>query len=210
MSTNRVHRWRTEQPAAAGVYFNRYKVGQKWIERAIRVQRDISQGLEASDEGDQRLQANAEKMVGVLLSGNESGIEAPKPLCELGGQWMGPFEQESDCERLITAKRLRASRRAKADAPPWRDVLGYRERLGEKQLVFWTRFGVTQSAGSRYETSNRPMPASLEMLIAAYNMGLLTEDSMERMRQAVTGTPKPRRRKAALETTERSTIGAPG
>ena len=199
MSTTRVHRWRTALPTVAGVYFHRCKVGQTWIERAFRVERELVHGP-----------ANAEKMTGVLIGGNESDTKASKPVFELGGQWMGPFEQESDCERLVTAKRLRAIRRSKADAPPWRDVLGYRERLGEKQLVFWTRFGVTQSAGSRYETSNRPMPASLEMLIAAYNMGLLTEDSMERMRQAVTGTPKPRRRRAVLETIERSTVAASG
>jgi len=201
MTTKRVRRWRTAMPATPGMYLNRYAVGDTWIERAFRVQ---SVGSAHGTNGTANGHDASEDLTGILLGGSDPGDEVDKPLSEWGGQWMGPFEHQAECDRLTTAKRRSASRKAKASAPPWRNVLGYREKLGEKQLVFWTRFGVSQSAGSRYETSNRPMPAPLEMLIAAYDMGLLTEESMEMMRQAVTGTPKPRRRRMSVETADSS------
>jgi DNA-binding transcriptional regulator YiaG len=40
-----------------------------------------------------------------------------------------------------------------------------RKRLGLKQDAFWNRLGVTQSAGSRYETQSRALPHTIGMLI---------------------------------------------
>ena len=40
-----------------------------------------------------------------------------------------------------------------------------RQHLGMKQDEFWSRVGVTQSAGSRYETGSRRLPVPLQMLI---------------------------------------------
>lgn len=40
-----------------------------------------------------------------------------------------------------------------------------RERLGEGQWQFWSRLGVTQSGGSRYETGRR-IPRPIQILLA--------------------------------------------
>jgi len=40
-----------------------------------------------------------------------------------------------------------------------------RQQLGLRQDEFWSRVGVTQSAGSRYETGSRRLPVPLQMLI---------------------------------------------
>lgn len=40
-----------------------------------------------------------------------------------------------------------------------------RQQLGLRQDQFWSRVGVTQSAGSRYETGSRRLPVPLQMLI---------------------------------------------
>jgi transcriptional regulator with XRE-family HTH domain len=40
-----------------------------------------------------------------------------------------------------------------------------RVKLGFRQNEFWPRVGVTQSAGSRYETGSRRLSAPLRMLI---------------------------------------------
>lgn len=40
-----------------------------------------------------------------------------------------------------------------------------REKLGFTQEEFWSRLGVTQSAGSRYETSSRGLPTPMKKLI---------------------------------------------
>ena len=46
---------------------------------------------------------------------------------------------------------------AKASTNPLKDIKAYRLSRGENQTQFWTRFGVTQSGGSRYE-SGRELP----------------------------------------------------
>ena len=43
------------------------------------------------------------------------------------------------------------------------DLKAYRTKQGMIQAPFWSRFGVTQSGGSRYE-SGRDMPDPLKML----------------------------------------------
>lgn len=45
------------------------------------------------------------------------------------------------------------------------DPLALRVAEGQTQAIFWRRFGVTQSGGSRYE-AGRPMPKPLRMLLA--------------------------------------------
>jgi transcriptional regulator with XRE-family HTH domain len=45
------------------------------------------------------------------------------------------------------------------------NVRKLRQRAGLNQQAFWSRVGVTQSAGSRYETHNRRLPVPLQMLI---------------------------------------------
>lgn len=45
----------------------------------------------------------------------------------------------------------------------------------ESQEKFWSRFGVTQSSGSRFE-AGVPLPAPLAILIRLYSNGKLTDD----------------------------------
>ena len=56
-----------------------------------------------------------------------------------------------------------------------------RLQLGLRQDEFWSRVGVTQSAGSRYETGSRRLPVPLQMLIElAYGSQSLT--ALKRLR----------------------------
>jgi transcriptional regulator with XRE-family HTH domain len=56
-----------------------------------------------------------------------------------------------------------------------------RIKLGLRQDQFWSRVGVTQSAGSRYETGSRRLPVPLQMLIElAY--GSKSNDALKRLR----------------------------
>jgi len=73
---------------------------------------------------------------------------------------------------------------AKAPKSPLKDLRAYRESLGENQTTFWNRFGVTQSAGSRYE-SGREMPAPLAILLLAFAEGLLDDVAIEKLRKKV-------------------------
>lgn len=49
--------------------------------------------------------------------------------------------------------------------PSTKDLRTLRKRLGLSQTEFWTKIGVTQSAGSRYE-AGREMPAPTKTLVA--------------------------------------------
>jgi DNA-binding transcriptional regulator YiaG len=73
---------------------------------------------------------------------------------------------------------------AKAPTNPLKDIKAYRLSRGENQTQFWTRFGVTQSGGSRYE-SGRELPTSVAMLVLAYAEGLLDEKSLEKLLRKV-------------------------
>lgn len=73
---------------------------------------------------------------------------------------------------------------AKAPTNPLKDIKAYRLSRGENQTQFWTRFGVTQSGGSRYE-SGRELPTPLAMLVLAFAAGLLDEKSLEKLRRKV-------------------------
>ncbi len=55
-----------------------------------------------------------------------------------------------------------------------------RRKSGENQSVFWRRFGVTQSGGSRYE-SGRNMPGPLKLLMKALLSGALTIEQLEKL-----------------------------
>ena len=64
------------------------------------------------------------------------------------------------------------------------DLQAYRQAHGENQAIFWRRFGVTQSGGSRYE-SGREVPPPTQLLLALFDMGALTEDVLEKARKAI-------------------------
>lgn len=71
-----------------------------------------------------------------------------------------------------------------------KDPLSYRKVLGESQGIFWQRFGVTQSGGSRYE-SGRTIPRPVRMLMALYAIGTLSDEDLR-----IAAGAKPKRGRA--------------
>ena len=67
---------------------------------------------------------------------------------------------------------------------PLTDLRAYRASRNENQTEFWGRFGVTQSAGSRYE-SGRELPAPTAMLVLAFADGRLDDAALEKLRKRV-------------------------
>ena len=63
------------------------------------------------------------------------------------------------------------------------DLASYRKTLGENQSAFWSRFGVTQSGGSRYE-SGRALPKPVAVLLIAFVDGLLDDGALRRLVKA--------------------------
>lgn len=60
----------------------------------------------------------------------------------------------------------------------------YRKKLGLNQHAFWSRFGVTQSGGSRYE-SGRKLPQPIALLFALRETGKLTDADLEAAAKAI-------------------------
>jgi len=54
----------------------------------------------------------------------------------------------------------------------------FRNKLALNQGEFWSRYGVTQSGGSRYE-SGRNIPAPLKMLVRLHLSGLISDDELK-------------------------------
>jgi transcriptional regulator with XRE-family HTH domain len=73
---------------------------------------------------------------------------------------------------------------AKKPTNPLKGLKAYRHSRGKSQTQFWTRFGVTQSGGSRYE-SGRDLPTPVAMLVLAHSEGMLDEKSVEERRRKV-------------------------
>lgn len=83
-----------------------------------------------------------------------------------------------------------APRKTKVPKLNLNDVVSYRKALGENQSMFWTRFGVTQSGGSRYE-SGRNMPKPVRMLATLFASGKVTDEDL-----LVAAGGKPKKSKA--------------
>ncbi len=60
-----------------------------------------------------------------------------------------------------------------------------RKASGMNQTEFWKRFGVTQSAGSRYE-SGRSLPRPLRVLMQARIDGAIDEATLARLLKKAT------------------------
>jgi hypothetical protein len=72
-------------------------------------------------------------------------------------------------------------------------IQAYRRRIKESQKVFWSRFGVTQSRGSRFELgANIPKPVML--LLRLYFSERITDADIS----SVTQKPAPAHRPAAF------------
>ena len=72
---------------------------------------------------------------------------------------------------------------SKASTRAFSDLAAYRKSLGENQSEFWSRFGVTQSGGSRYE-SGRALPKPVAVLLIAFVDGLLDDGALRRLVKA--------------------------
>lgn len=59
-----------------------------------------------------------------------------------------------------------------------------RKAAGVNQTTFWTLFGATQSGGSRYETG-RAIPGPMQLLMALYAAGKLTDEDILGAQQAL-------------------------
>jgi hypothetical protein len=53
----------------------------------------------------------------------------------------------------------------------------YRKSLRESQYCFWSRFGVTQSRGSRFEMGTT-IPQPVAILLQLYFDGIITDDHL--------------------------------
>ncbi|MCX7170423.1 MAG: hypothetical protein NTY41_09060 [Proteobacteria bacterium] len=58
------------------------------------------------------------------------------------------------------------------------DLADFRNKLGLNQSDFWSRYGVTQSGGSRYE-AGRNIPAPLKLLLRLHLSGVITDEALQ-------------------------------
>lgn len=56
----------------------------------------------------------------------------------------------------------------------------YRKKIRESQIRFWSRFGVTQSRGSRFEKGTE-IPPPVAILLELYFKGVLTDKDLGQM-----------------------------
>ncbi|MDD5176313.1 MAG: hypothetical protein PHQ05_07840 [Sterolibacterium sp.] len=59
-----------------------------------------------------------------------------------------------------------------------KDLAEFRNKLGLNQRDFWSRYGVTQSGGSRYE-SGRNMPEPLRILVRLHISGVISDEVLK-------------------------------
>lgn len=91
------------------------------------------------------------------------------------------------------------------------NLRAYRAKeLKQNQGAFWSRWGLTQAAGSRYETSadNRRLPVPIAMLIAFYALGYISDDDCQAVLSALAPLDVTRQRKprAAAGSTARPAL----
>ncbi len=60
------------------------------------------------------------------------------------------------------------------------DLKEYRKSLRETQFFFWSRFGVTQSRGSRFEMGAE-IPSPVAILLKLYMEGIITDKDLSGM-----------------------------
>lgn len=54
----------------------------------------------------------------------------------------------------------------------------FRNKQGLNQSAFWSRYGVTQSGGSRYE-AGRALPAPLKILLRLHLSGIIRDEALQ-------------------------------
>lgn len=60
-----------------------------------------------------------------------------------------------------------------------------RKRMGHSQRGFWPLFGVTQTAGCRYEKDGREVPTPVLMLVLGYGEGVISRAMLSDLRELV-------------------------
>jgi DNA-binding transcriptional regulator YiaG len=65
----------------------------------------------------------------------------------------------------------------------WKNLEKIRKSRSESQEVFWSRFGISQSGGSRYE-SGREIPAPTAILLALWLTGAVDDEALDKARKA--------------------------
>lgn len=65
-----------------------------------------------------------------------------------------------------------------------KNLADYRRTQGLNQSAFWSRYGVTQSGGSRYE-SGRDLPTPVAILVWLRETGRLSDADLEAARKGV-------------------------
>jgi predicted transcriptional regulator len=58
------------------------------------------------------------------------------------------------------------------------NLADFRNKLGLNQSEFWSRYGVTQSGGSRYEAERR-MPGLLKILVRLHLSGVISDEDLK-------------------------------
>lgn len=58
-------------------------------------------------------------------------------------------------------------------------LLKYRKEIRESQGLFWARFGVTQSRGSRFEKGASEIPTPVAILLGLYFNGVVTDSDLK-------------------------------
>lgn len=73
---------------------------------------------------------------------------------------------------------------ATKNSKPLADLTAYRKSRLENQSEFWSRFGVTQSGGSRYE-SGRGLPKPVALLVQAFADGLIDDAALAKLKKKI-------------------------
>ena len=65
-----------------------------------------------------------------------------------------------------------------------KNLKDYRNKVGKNQTIFWNSLGVTQSAGSRYE-SGRGLPKPTAILLTLRESGVLSQADIDKALAAI-------------------------
>lgn len=65
------------------------------------------------------------------------------------------------------------------------DPQGYRQATGLNQSAFWAPLGVTQSGGSRYESTGRTIPTPVALLLVLRDQGIITDEILAEAQRTV-------------------------
>lgn len=97
------------------------------------------------------------------------------------------YDQSNDCDgkpqnsRDSYRGRIQAMTTKSKLKPIPVNLTEFRKKQGLNQSDFWSRYGVTQSGGSRFE-SGRNLPDSLKILVRLHLSGAISDDKLKAAR----------------------------